>query len=110
MTTYRYSRWDGTQQVFDLDADDLIDSLSEDVLEHGDLERALRNMFQRGLDREGQRTEGLKDLLERLRKQRQQQLDSYNLDSLMDDLKERLRDVTDTERGGIDRRLSEARL
>ena len=70
-------------------------------------------MFQRGLNREGQRTEGLRDLLERLKKQRQQQLDRYNLDSLMDDLKDRLkdrlRDVVDTERAGIDRRLNEAR-
>ena len=113
MTTYRYSRWDGTQQLFDLDAADLMDSLSEDVLEHDDLDRAIRNMLQRGLNREGQRTEGLRDLLERLKKQRQQQLDRYNLDSLMDDLKDRLkdrlRDVVDTERAGIDRRLNEAR-
>ena len=110
MRGYRYSRWDGTQQVFDLDEDDIMDSLSDDILAHGDINRALRNLFQRGLrDEQGQRTTGLRDLMERLRQQRQQQLERYNLDSLMDDLKERLQDVVDTERRGIERRLEEAR-
>ena len=110
MTTYRYSRWDGTQQVFELDEDDIMDSLSDDIMAHGDVNRALRNLFQQGLsDDRGERTQGLRELLERLRRQRQQQLERYNLDSLMDDLKERLRDVIDTERSGIQRRLEEAR-
>ena len=110
MTTYRYSRWDGSQQVFDPDEDSLMESLSDDILEHGDVGRALRNLFQRGIvDDQGQRIGGLRDLLERLRLQRQRQLESYNMDSLMDDLKERLRDVIDTEGTGIARRLEEAR-
>ena len=110
MATYKYSRWDGSQQVFDLDEDDVLASLADDLLAGGDLRRALRNLMQRGLrgDR-GQRTEGLRDLMERLRQQRQQQLERSNLDSLMQELKERLEEVVDTERTGIDRRLQEAR-
>jgi len=110
MTTYKYSRWDGSQQVFDLDEEDVMDSLSDDILEHGDISRALRSLFQRGLQNEqGERIGGLRDLMERLKQQRQQQLERYNLDSLMDGLKEQLKDVVDTERSGIDRRLGEAR-
>ena len=109
MATYRYSRWDGSQQVFDLDEDSIMDSLSDDILAHGDLNRALRNLFQRGLRGEDRRIEGLRDLMDRLKNQRQMQLERYNLDSLMDDLKERLQDVVETERGGIDRRLEDAR-
>ena len=110
MTTYRYSRWDGTQQLFDLDEDEIIDMLSDDIMEHGDVDRALRGLFQRGMRGEqGERVGGLRDLLERLRQQRRQQLERYNLDSLMDDVKERLRDIVETERAGIDRRLEEAR-
>ena len=110
MATYRYSRWDETQQVFELDEDSIMDSLTDDILAHGDVERALRSLFQRGTrDDRGQRIEGLRDLKERLRQQRERQLERYNLDSLMDDLEERLRDVVDTERTGIDRRLQEAR-
>ena len=110
MTSYRYYRWDGNQQVFELDEESLMDSLSDDILAHGDVNRALRNLFQRGVrGDEGERIEGLRDLAERLRQQRQQKLERYNLESLMDDLKEQLRDVIDTERGGIDRRLEDAR-
>ena len=118
MAIYRYSRWDGSQSVLDLDEEGIMDSLSDDILAHGDLSRALRNLFQRGLrnlfqrglhDDQGQRGQGLRDLMERLRKQRQQQLERYNLDSLMDGLRERLQDVVETERRGIDRRLEQAR-
>ena len=49
MTTYRYSRWDGSQQVFDMDEEDIMGSLSDDILAHDDINRALRNLFQRGL-------------------------------------------------------------
>lgn len=110
MTTFRYYRWDGSQRIFDVDADDLFNSIADDILEHGDPNRALRSLFQRGVDAgQGQQSPGLRDLMERLRQQRQRQLERYNLDSVMDDVRERLQDVLDTERGGIERRLDEAR-
>ena len=109
MHSYRYSRWDGTQDVSGLDVDDIMDSLSDDILAHGDVNRALRNLSQRGISGEDHPIEGLRDLMERLRQQRQRQLERYNIDSLMDDLKERIQDVIDTESGGIDKRLREAR-
>lgn len=110
MIRYRYSRWDGSQQLFDLDEDGILDSISDDILAHGDINRALRSLFDRGIrNNQGQRTQGLRDLMERLRQQRQRQLERYNLESLVDDLKQRLQDVIDTERKGIDKRLEEAR-
>ena len=110
MALYRYSQWDGSQQGYDLDEDEVMDSLADDILAHGDIDRALRRLFQRGIDgRDGRRIEGLRDLMERLRHQRQERLERYNLASVMDDLKERLQDVVDTERRGIDRRLEEGR-
>ena len=42
MLTFRYSQWDGSQQVFDPDQDDLMEALAEDLMEHGDINRALR--------------------------------------------------------------------
>ena len=110
MTTYSYSRWDGTQDWSDMDEDDFLQALSDDILTHGDVNRALRNLFQRGMSGEqGERVEGLREMMERLRRQRQAQLERYNVDSLMDDLKERLQDVLETERSGIEKRLDEAR-
>ena len=47
-TRFRYSIWDGTQTTSDIDAEDLLDSLSDDLLNFGDLQHAMRNLMQRG--------------------------------------------------------------
>ncbi|MDP6548879.1 MAG: VWA domain-containing protein, partial [Dehalococcoidia bacterium] len=108
--TYRYSQWDGTQRIFNIDADELMELLGDDVLKQGDITRALREMFRRGFQsRDGQRLTGLRDLMEQLKNRRRQQLEQYNMDSVVDDLKERLDEIIQTERAGIDRRLEEAR-
>ena len=107
---YRYSQWDGTQNVFDMDADELMDHMSNELLNHGDLWKALRDLMRRGVqDRQGQQMPGLKDLLEQLKGQRRQELQQYNMDSVMEDIKERLAEILKAEREGIEKRLDEAR-
>ena len=108
--SYRYSRWDGSQQIFDLDANELMDKLSDELLKDGDLMSALRELLRNGMqNREGQQMTGLRDLMEQLKNRRRQQLQQHNMDSVVDDLKERLEEILQTERQGIDRRLSDAR-
>ena len=110
VTGYRYSMWDGSQHPFDLDEDDILEALSEDIMNHGDVNRAMRNLMRQGMSGDGgQRITGLRDLRERLQRMREQQLQRYNLESAMDDIAERVQDVIDTERAGIERRLTEAR-
>ena len=110
VTGYRYSMWDGSQHPFDLDEDDILEALSEDIMNHGDVNRAMRNLMRQGMSGDGgQRITGLRDLRERLQRMREQQLQRYNLESAMDDVAERVQDVIDTERAGIERRLTEAR-
>jgi uncharacterized protein with von Willebrand factor type A (vWA) domain len=110
MSIFRYSRWDGTQQVFPFSADDLMQALSDDLLADGDLWNALERIMQWGLDgQDGQRMEGLQQLLEKLREMRQQELERYNMDSVFDEIKEKLEEVKKLEREGIQRRLDEAR-
>lgn len=107
--SYRYSRWDGSQQIFDLDADELMDRLSDELLKDGDLQQALRELLRNGMqNREGQQLTGLRDLMEQLKNRRRQQLQQHNMDSVVDDLKERLAEILQTEREGIDRRLADA--
>jgi len=106
---HRYSKWDGTQEVFAPGGEDLMNELANDLMNHGDVQRAMRELFQRGMqNRDGQRMMGLREMMERLRNRRNQELQRYNLDSVMDDLRKRLEDVVQTERQGIDRRLDEA--
>jgi uncharacterized protein with von Willebrand factor type A (vWA) domain len=109
MVAFRYSEWDGTQEIPGLDAGDVLEALSDDLMNFGDLQHSMRNLLQRGMrDANGNRLQGLRDLLQQLRQQRRNQLDKYNLSSLMDDIKKRLDEVLEMERGTIDRRLDDA--
>src|SRR3989442_502748 len=105
----RYSRWDGSQAVPDLDADDLLSAMSDDLMLDGDPWRALRRLFQQGLQHPaGQRTPGLQDLLKQLRQQRQQRLDRYDLGGGPEGIKKKLPEVIQTEREGVKDRLAGA--
>ena len=105
MILHRYSRWDGSQ-LLTFDADDVLSELSDDLLDHGDLQRALQRLMQRGMRNQPGR--GLQDAMKRLRERRQQTLNQHNLDSIVDELQQRLKDILRTEREGIDRRLQDA--
>ncbi len=107
---FRYSRWDGTQVGFDLDADALLSEMSDDLLYHGDLNAALRRLLQQGFrDRNGEELMGLREMLERLRQRRREELDSRNLGGVFDDIQQQLDDILAQERAGIDRRVADAR-
>ncbi len=104
---YGYSRWDGTQNIEGLDADDILKALSDDYMESGNLQQALKRLMQNGIrGEEGRHTMGLRELMERMREQRNQQLNRYNMASgVMDDLREKLEEIKQMEREGIQRRL-----
>ena len=106
---FRYSEWDGTQEIGPLDPDELLASITDDMMNFGDLQHALRNLLQRGLRNPlGQRMQGLRDLLQQLRQQRRQMLERYNLNSVYEDIKKRLDEVLSLERGTLDSRLQDA--
>jgi uncharacterized protein with von Willebrand factor type A (vWA) domain len=106
---FRYSRWDGTQVGFDLDADAVLEQITDDLLYHGDLHAALRRLLQQGFrDRQGQDVQGIRDLLERLRREREERLDRFDLGGVYDEIAEELREVVQTERDEIDRQLRQA--
>ena len=63
----RYSAWDGTQNT-ELDADQIMKALSDDLMEFGDLQQAMRYLMQRGMDTEnGDNMRGLRELLQQNR-------------------------------------------
>jgi uncharacterized protein with von Willebrand factor type A (vWA) domain len=107
---YTYSRWDGTQQGFELDADDLLGSMTDDLIEHGDVNAALRRMLNDGLrGRHGDDIAGLRELLERLRQARRERLDRFDLGGVYDEIARELADIVDEERLAIERSRIEAR-
>ncbi|MGZ8512368.1 MAG: VWA domain-containing protein, partial [Candidatus Limnocylindria bacterium] len=109
MSTYRYSRWDGSQQLPAFDADDVLDAISDDILAEGDLRRALQRLMQRGLrGTRGGDIPGLRRITERLRARRQAELERSHLDGVLDDLNRRLEEILETEREGIGERVRAA--
>jgi uncharacterized protein with von Willebrand factor type A (vWA) domain len=100
---FTYSRWDGTQRGFDLDADALFDELTDDLLYHGDVNSALRRMMQDGMrDRNGERLQGLRELMDKLRQQRRERLDQFDLGGVYSEIADELDDIVDEERHAID--------
>ena len=102
--TFRYSRWDGTQRVDELDAGEILDALSDDLMNYGDLNAALQRLLRWG----SPNMPGLEQLLKQLREARERELGRYNLDSTVEQLRQEIQEVIDTERAGIDKRQSEA--
>ena len=106
---FTYSRWDGTQQGFDLDADALLEELTDDLLYHGDLNAALRRLMREGMtDPDGNRIEGLQEMLKRIRERRKEIEESGDLGGVFGEIAQELRDIVDEERHGIEQALKKA--
>ena len=75
---FRYSRWDGTQAGFELEADDILSEITDDLLYHGDLNAALRRLMQSGFrDRNDERVKGIRELMEQLRRRRRDDSNTF---------------------------------
>src|SRR3954447_24048807 len=107
---YRYARWDGSQRLPDLTADDVLDALSDDLVEEGDIRSALMRLMRRGVPRTdgmpGEPVRGLDALRRSLAKQRKEALSRYRLDDVLGDIREELAAIVATERRGIERRMA----
>ena len=106
---FTYSRWDGTQQGFDLDNTSLFEEMSDDLLAYGDLRGALRRMMNRGLtDPNGERLMGLQEMRKQLKERRQELLDRGDLGGVYKEIADELNDIVDEERHAIDQSVREA--
>jgi uncharacterized protein with von Willebrand factor type A (vWA) domain len=97
-----YSRWDGTQTGFDLSAADLMSEMADDLMYHGDLNAALRRLMQQGFDVDGERMQGIRELLDQLKRQRQDRLDQFDLGGVYDEIARDLNEVIETEKQALD--------
>jgi uncharacterized protein with von Willebrand factor type A (vWA) domain len=106
---YDYSAWDGTQDFGDLDADDLLAGLTDDLLAGGDLDDALRRLLRSGMQRpDGTRVEGLREMLERIRRRRAELQAEGDPDGRLARISERLDEIEVEERTAIDELEDEA--
>ncbi|WP_420452680.1 VWA domain-containing protein [Ilumatobacter sp.] len=106
---FTYSAWDGTQTGFEFDADMAFDELTDELLYHGDVNAALRRMMQQGVtDRDGNQLQGLRELLEQLRAERDERLANTDLGGVYDEIKDQIDDIVDEERHAIENSVRDA--
>jgi len=106
---HRFSAWDGSQDPLGPDVDELFGRLSEDVFHGWDFESALRRLLEQGWrDAQGKRLAGMEEMLEKLRRRQQKQLERFNLEGIFEDMREKLDRVISQERRGIQERLDQA--
>ena len=108
-TRFTYSRWDGTQKGFEIDAESLLEAVTDDLLYHGDVNSALRRIMQQGMtDRNGERIAGLREMLDKARQRREEILERSDLGGVYKEIADALDDIVDEERHQLDRNVSEA--
>jgi hypothetical protein len=98
-----YSRWDGSQDEFRLDAERALDALSNLMMEGLDASSALEWMRQHGFELPGldMRVMGLSELLEELRDEIRALEQRYHLDRATDELRKRFEAALDREQGAL---------
>jgi uncharacterized protein with von Willebrand factor type A (vWA) domain len=104
----RFSRWDGTQRLPDLDADEILAELADDVMAEGDVAEALRRLMERGRrsdDPTRPDLAGLQDLMDRLMRRRQELRERYQLGDVLGDVRRELEEIVAEEREGLQRRM-----
>ncbi len=108
MIVVRYTAWDGTQRVR-LDAERVIEKLSEYLGHTDDVQQALEWMLRQGLEWEDARIAGLDELLHRIREEIRKYYRRYHLDTALDEIRERLDEIVDLEREALrERELPDA--
>ena len=106
---FTYSRWDGTQTGFSMDADELMAELTDDLMYHGDVNAALRRLMREGMvDKDGNRIEGLREMMEKIRQRRKEIEESGDLGGVYSEIAEALKDIIDEERHAVENSVREA--
>jgi uncharacterized protein with von Willebrand factor type A (vWA) domain len=104
----RYSAWDGTQEIPEFSADEILDQLADDLLRAGDPRKALRNLLQRGFTLpDGRRFDGLRRLIQQMERERQSMLERFDPSRTTDAVREQLEAIIRQERNGIQARRDE---
>ena len=111
----RYSRWDGSQDPFgpEIEASDVLEELSDEVLMGGSADAALQRLLQRGMRG---RFSGLDAIRRRLQQQREREEDALNLAGPLEQVREQLEEILERERSTLsfsdeeDARMREAFL
>ena len=82
-------------------AEGLFSQMTDDLAYHGDPNAALRKLLQDGYDLDGERMQGLRDMLQRLQERREEMLAQGDLGDMFGDITERLNEIITAERENL---------
>jgi uncharacterized protein with von Willebrand factor type A (vWA) domain len=106
---YGFRRYRDDDDDDDVDVDEFLQLLADDVMAHGDLDAAMDRLLQEGYTTEdGERVEGLRELLERTRRRRQELEHEGDPDGELQRYREWLERIEATEERAADELVSEA--
>jgi uncharacterized protein with von Willebrand factor type A (vWA) domain len=98
MGVYRYSNWDGRQDLPDLDKDALLSELEGNLTAFGDLATALWKMQREGInDGEGGHIPGNRELYQKLEDKKRELFDRYDITPAARALRRQLEKIGETE-------------
>jgi uncharacterized protein with von Willebrand factor type A (vWA) domain len=107
---WKYTRWDGTQRGFEDEVDSLFAQIADDLLYHGDPDAALHRLLTSGFQSpDGDHVQGLRELMDRLRRRRKEELDRGQLGGTFREIARELEEVLGTERRSLEALAKEAR-
>ncbi len=104
---WRYGRYDGRGASEAPHGREIFDDLVDDLAYHGDVEAALRRLLREGFEAGGVRTQGLRELLDQLRRRRSE-LSARELSGVADEIIRALDEVLALEHQGIDEQAAAA--
>jgi uncharacterized protein with von Willebrand factor type A (vWA) domain len=98
-----YSAWDGTQEEFRLDAEQVLDRLTDLLMEGLDVSEALEWLRREGFPLAGMdmRVMGLDEMIDSLRQEVEELTSRYDMDRATEDLERRLDDLLDREQRAL---------
>jgi uncharacterized protein with von Willebrand factor type A (vWA) domain len=100
MSAIRYGRWSGSQDPWgnDLSPDEVLAEIADELLAGTDPADAIEDLLHRGIDG---RMAGLDELMERLRRARQDEMDKMGLEGPLQRVAEQLDEIVQLERTAL---------
>ena len=99
---YRYLQWDGSQQEFHLEADELFREFSDFLMEGWTPDEALDWIIKQGVNTATFRVMGVDDLRSELGRYKDNLLRTYDFKSPLNDIREELDEIVQTERDAVE--------
>ena len=107
---YGFRRFGDDDDFDDLDVDEILALIADDYMEHGDLDEAMDSLLREGFTTsDGERVEGLRELLERTRARRRELESQADPDGEMQRYRDWLDEIERIETAELDELLEDGR-